>query len=162
MSRSKKIFLFPLTLLALLLAYSPLLADSHEGHQHHPKAPATHAAGQGPVFAAMPGPGKKVPIGSNGYLIYSFDKKPKIGTVIMKVELYTPEGKRDTSGEVLGDCGMPSMRGAHETGDQPFKLSQKGDYLLPLNVVMPGDWEIRLTIRKAGQAIFQGSHSFDI
>jgi hypothetical protein len=119
-------------------------------------------AGQAPVFAAMPGTGKNVPIENGGYLIYGFDKKPKMGTVIMKVEAYTTDGKRDTSLEVLADSGMPSMRGAHETGDQPFKLSRKGEYLLPVNIVMPGDWEIRLTIKKGGKVIFRGSHKFDV
>jgi hypothetical protein len=162
MIHGKMISIFPLTLLALALTCSPLLAASHEEHQHHPKAEAATEHGEAPVFAPMPGPGKKVSIGNDGYLIYSFDKKPKMGTVIMKVEVYTPDGKRDTSLEILGDSGMPSMRGAHETGDQPFKLSKKGDYLLPVNIVMPGDWEIRLTIKKDGQVVYRGSHKFDV
>jgi len=82
--------------------------------------------------------------------------------VIMKVQVFNSQGEKDTSLEVLGDSGMPSMRGAHETGDQPFKLSQKGDYLLPVNIVMPGDWEIRLTIKKDGKVIFRGSYKFDV
>ena len=54
------------------------------------------------------------------------------------------------------------MRGAHETGDQALKLSKRGDYLLPINIVMPGDWEIRLTINKDGKVIFRGSYKFDV
>jgi len=138
-----------LVLFALALSNSPLWAG------------ATAGTGQGAIVA-MPGPGKKIPIGNDGYIIYSFDKKPKIGMLIMKVEVYTRDGKRDTSLEILGDAGMPSMKGAHETGDQPFRLSRKGDYLLPVNIVMPGDWEIRLTIRKDGRVIFRGSHGFDV
>lgn len=118
--------------------------------------------GQASTVAAMPAPGKKVPIGNGAYLIYGFDKKPKMGTVIMKVEVYSPDGKRDTSLELLADSGMPSMRGAHETGDQPFKLSRKGDYLLPVNIMMPGEWEIRLSVKKGGKVIFRGSHKFDV
>jgi predicted metalloprotease len=110
----------------------------------------------------MPGPGKKVFIGNDYYFIYGFDKKPKLGTVIMKVEIFTKEGKKDTSMEVKAEAGMPSMRGAHETGEQPFKLSKKGDYLLPINIVMPGDWEIRLTVLKEGKVIFRGSYQFDV
>ena len=152
---------FPLILLALAIPCSPLHAASHDGHQM--KAGAGDAGtGQAPAVAAMPGTGKKVPIGNGAYLIYGFDKKPKMGTVIMKVEAYTPDGKPDTSLEVLADYGMPSMRGAHETGDQPFKLSRKGEYLLPVNIVMPGDWEIRLTIKKEGKVIFRGSYKFDV
>ena len=155
----KKHLIIPLTLFALALHCMPLLAAGHEGHQM--KADAGGAT-QAPAFAAMPGPGKKVPIGNGAYLIFDFDKKPKMGTVIMKVEVYTPDGKRDTTPEVLADSGMPTMHGAHETGDQPFKLSKKGDYLLPINIVMPGDWEIRLTIKKDGKVIFRGSYKFDV
>ena len=148
----------PLMLLALALSCPALHAGSQEKHQ---KKGDAGGAVQSPVFAAMPGTGKKVPIGNGAYLIYGFDKKPKMGTVIMKVETYAPDGKRDTSLELLGDSGMPSMRGAHETGDQPFKLSRKGEYLLPVNIAMPGDLEIRVTIKKGGKVIFRGSHKFD-
>jgi hypothetical protein len=126
------------------------------------KAGEAAAGGQAPAFAAMPEPGKKVPLGNGGYLIYGFDQKPKMGTVILKVEAYRPDGKKDTSLEVLADSGMPSMRGAHETGDQPFKLSKKGAYLLPVNIVMPGDWEIRMTVKKDGKVLFRGSYRFDV
>ncbi|KAF0219104.1 MAG: hypothetical protein FD174_2190 [Geobacteraceae bacterium] len=164
MIRVKKPLIIPLILLTLAFPCLPLHAGSHEGHQMKAGAGAAGGAGTGqaPAFAAMPGTGKKVPIGNGAYLIYGFDKKPKMGTIIMKVEAYTPDGKRDTSLEVLGDSGMPSMRGAHETGDQPFKLSRKGEYLLPVNIVMPGDWEIRLTIKKGGKVIFRGSHKFEV
>jgi hypothetical protein len=165
MNYAKHSFIGILTLIALSFPSFALHAGSHEGHQHEGHQMKTaEAAGseQAPDFVAMPGPGKKVPIGNDCYLIYGFDKKPKMGTVIMKVEVYTPDGKRDTSVEVLGDSGMPSMRGAHETGDQPFKLSQKGDYLLPVDIVMPGDWEIRLTIKKDGKVIYRGSYKFDV
>lgn len=113
-------------------------------------------------YPSMPGPGKKVSIGNDHYFIYGFDKKPKLGTVIMKVEIFTKEGKKDTSFEAKADAGMPSMKGAHDTGDQPFKLSKKGDYLLPINIVMPGDWEIRLILLKEGKAIFKGRYQFDV
>ena len=110
----------------------------------------------------MPEPGKKVPIGNDRYFIYGFDKKPKLGTIIMKVQIYTAGGKKDISLEVRADSGMPSMKGAHETGDRTFTLSKKGDYLLPVNIVMPGDWEIRLTIIKEGKVIFRGRYNFDV
>jgi hypothetical protein len=119
--------------------------------------------GQGqPNHPSMPAPGKKVSMGSDYYLIYGFDKKPKLGTVIMKVEIFAKDGKKDTSFDVKADAGMPSMKGAHETGDQPFQLSKKGDYLLPINIVMPGGWEIRLTLSKAGKVVFRGSYQFNV
>ena len=162
MTSSKISRMIPLILLALAILCFPLQAGSQEGHQHHMKADEAAESGRVPVYATMPEPGKKVPIGNDSYLIYGFDKKPKMGMSIMKVEVYTPDGKRDTSLEILADSGMPSMRGAHETGDQSFKLSRKGEYLLPINIVMPGDWEIRLTIKKDGKVIFRGSYKFDV
>ena len=54
------------------------------------------------------------------------------------------------------------MRGAHETGDRAFPVSKKGSYLLPINIVMPGGWEIRLTVLKGGKVIFRGSYEFDV
>ena len=114
------------------------------------------------AYADLPGPGKRVEIGDDHYIIYGFDKKPKLGPVIMKVQVFTKEGKKETSMEVRADAGMPSMRGEHETGDRPFVLSNKGDYLLPINIVMPGDWEIRLTLLKEGKVIFRGGYNFDV
>ena len=119
-------------------------------------------AEQSAVYPSMAAPGKKVPIGNDHYLIYGFDKKPKLGMVIMKVEIFTKDGKKDTSFEVKGDSDMPSMRGAHASGDQTFKVSKKGDYLLPINIVMPGDWEIKLTIMKDGKVVARGRYNFDV
>ncbi|OGW40118.1 MAG: hypothetical protein A2X58_02915 [Nitrospirae bacterium GWC2_56_14] len=130
-------------------------AKSHDLSSVSPAEPA-------PQYPSMQSPGKKVSIDKDHYLIYGFDKKPKLGTVIMKLEIYTQDGKKDTSFEVLGDSGMPSMKGAHETGEQLFRLSNKGAYLLPVNIVMPGDWEIRITIKKGGKVVFRGSHQFDV
>jgi hypothetical protein len=39
----------------------------------------------------------------------SFDKRPKMGTVIMKVEIFSKEGKRDTSFDVKTESSL-SMR----------------------------------------------------
>ena len=148
MISTKKWVLCVLFLLALSLPFMPTVQNAG-------------AEGQ-PVFSPMPEPGKKIPMGNGYYLVYGFDKRPKLGTVIMKVEVFTAEGKKDTSFELKADAGMPSMKGAHETGDRPFTLSKKGDYLLPINIVMPGDWEIRLTVMKSGKVLFKGRYNFDV
>ena len=160
----RKWLILTLVLLIMSILWSPPCAQSQEKHKHKsgPVGSAVSGAEQSPVYPSMPEPGKKVSIGNDYYLIYGFDKKPKLGTVIMKVEIFTREGEKDTSTEVKADAGMPSMKGAHETGDRPFKLSKKGDYLLPINIVMPGDWEIRLTLLKEGKVIFRGSYQFDV
>jgi hypothetical protein len=146
-------FLLPLT----------LYGEDHQRHKavNHNEASAS-AEMNAPDYPVMPQPGKKVQLGDGNYLIYNFDKKPKMGMVIIKVEIFNSNDKKDTSMEITGDAGMPSMRGAHDTGDRPFALSNKGAYLLPVNIVMPGEWEIKLTVKKAGKVIFRGSHRFDV
>jgi len=146
----------------LLLPFFSLNAGSSEGHQTKSHREASAQGGQAAAYSAMPSPGQKVPIGNDYYLIYGFAQKPKLGTLIMKVEIFNNDGKKNTSMEISADAGMPSMRGAHETGDRPFALSNKGAYLLPINIVMPGVWEIRLTVKKGGKVIFRGSHQFDV
>src|SRR3990172_2766032 len=145
--------------LILLSLVTSLLPTSLSGANYPVNKPpgAKDAGGeQTPAYAPLPSPGKKVPLGGGYYLIYGFDKKLKLGTVIMRVEFFAGEGKKDPSFEVKADAGMPSMKGAHETGDRAFTLSKKGVYLLPINIVMPGDWEIRLTIMKSGKVLLRG------
>ena len=114
------------------------------------------------VYQPLPKPGEKVPIDADHYFIYGFDKQPKLGMAIMRVEIFSRDGKRDASYVVKGDADMPSMRGAHSTGDKDFSLSAKGVYLLPVRLVMPGDWEIRFTFLKKGMAVFRGAYLFDL
>ena len=114
------------------------------------------------VYPNLPKPGQKVSLDAGHYFIYGFDRQPKIGMAIMRVEVFTRDGKRDTSFTVKGDSDMPSMRGAHTTGDQDFALSAKGVYLLPVRIVMPGDWEVRFTFVKNGKTLFRGAYLFDI
>ena len=160
----KKLLFFLVVLLTISLFGLPLFAENKPGYKSESAENSLAASGtsQMPAYPSMPEPGKKIPIGNDYYFIYGFDKKPKLGTLIMKVQIYTAGGKKDTSLEVKADVGMPSMRGAHETGDRSFKLSKNKDYLLPIDIVMPGDWEIRLTILKDGRVIFRGSYQFDV
>jgi hypothetical protein len=152
-------FLISIALFLFLLSL-PLYGMDHQEHQS--KSAGEGGVGQMLVYASMPDPGQKVAIGSGCYLLYGFDKKPKLGTVIMKVEIFDGTGKKDTSFEVKADAGMPSMKGAHETGERSFRISKKGVYLLPVNIVMPGDWEIRLTVIKSGKVFFRGRYNFDV
>ena len=156
----KRLVFFVLFPLVFCLASVSLYGENRE--MQKAGAAKEESRQQTPVFSPMADPGKKVPIGNGYYLIYGFDKKPKLGTVIMKVEVFTAEGKKDTSFQISADAGMPSMKGAHETGDRPFSLSKKGDYLLPISIVMPGDWEIRLTVSKNGKVFLRGRYNFDV
>jgi len=157
---------FPLVLFLAILTFScpTLNAQGHQGlkSKHGPVDPAPSGGEKAAAFPVMAKPGNKVLLPGGYYFIYGFDKKPKLGTMIIKVEIFTKDNKKDTSFEVKAEAGMPSMKGAHETGDQSFTLSKKGDYLLPINIVMPGDWEIRLTFFKEGKVAFRGSYPFDV
>jgi hypothetical protein len=113
-------------------------------------------------YRPLPNPGKRVPLDAGHYFTYAFNKAPKVGTCIVRVEIFTSDGRRDTSFQVKGDADMPSMRGAHASGDRDFALSNKGVFLLPVNLVMPGDWELRLTFVKNGRPVLGGLHLFDL
>ena len=163
MSGVKRWVLLSLFLVIISPLWLPLDAGSQgQKSKHSVDVAAASGAEQKVSYPSMPGPGKKVSIGNDYYLVYGFDKKPKLGTVIMKVEVFAKDGKKDTSFELKADSDMPSMKGAHGSGDRPFKLSKKGDYLLPIDIVMPGVWEIRLTLLKEGKVIFGGSYQFDV
>ncbi len=147
-----------LILLAGVLLLPPASLPAGEMRGHGMMKAAVPAADYPP----MPGPGKKVPIGEGAYLIFGFDKPLKMGTVIMSVEVFTADGKKDTSVEVKVDADMPSMRGAHGTGDRPLQVSKRGDYVLPVHIMMPGDWELKLTVLKAGKVMFRGRFNFNV
>ncbi|MCX5752574.1 MAG: hypothetical protein NTW97_02875 [Candidatus Krumholzibacteria bacterium] len=123
---------------------------------------AAAAAAEKPVFKDLPGPGKKCWIGDDAYFTYKFDKKPKLGTAFLKVQLFDKAGKQITSLGIVGISGMPSMGSAHDSGEVPFKLNKKGDYLLPVNVVMPGEWEVKLVFLKAKEPVFRGRITFKV
>jgi hypothetical protein len=113
-------------------------------------------------YQILPKPGEKIPLGADHYFIYGFDKPPKIGMAIMRVEIFTRAGKRDTSFIVKGDSDMPSMRGAHSAGEKEFSLSAKEVYLLPVRLVMPGDWEVTFSFVRKEKVVFRGAYLFDI
>lgn len=122
-------------------------------------APAPAAkAGYHPLTKA----GEKVPFDAGHYLTFGFDTPPKLGMAIMRVEIFSRDGKRDTSYTVKGDADMPSMRGAHSAGERAYALSKKGVYLMPVRLVMPGDWEVSFTILKDGKAVYRGAYLFDL
>lgn len=125
-------------------------------------APGLVPAGQEPVFQDLPKSGKKCWIGEVNYFTWEFDKTPKMGTSILIVKLYDKDGRRVSDLAVSGRSDMPSMRGAHDSGEVAFKTNKAGDYLLPVGVVMPGDWEVRLTFSRNGIVIFRGRIAFDV
>lgn len=127
-------------------------------------APGLVPAGQSgdPVFQDLAKSGKKCWIGEVNFFTWEFDKTPKMGTSILIIKLYDKDGKRVSDLSIAGRSDMPSMRGAHDSGEVAFKTNKAGDYLLPVSVVMPGDWEVRLTFSRNGIVIFRGRIAFDV
>lgn len=151
----------------LLLAAAAALAFLAGAAQAQPagsccNSPGLTPQGQEPVFQDLPKSGKKCWIGEVNYFTWEFDKTPKMGTAILIVKLYDKDGKRVSDLAVAGRSDMPSMRGAHDSGEVAFKLNKAGDYLLPVSVVMPGDWEVLLTFSRNGIVIFRGRVAFDV
>ena len=92
---------------------------------------------------------------------------------MLDVRLTAAEAKRNVPGEEHRDIELtklperldhaiePTVVDVLEE-DLPAQAAKKGDYLLPINIVMPGDWEVRLTVLKEGKVIFRGSYQFDV
>ena len=114
------------------------------------------------VWTAVPGPGKKCAIDDTYYFKYEFSERPKMGMVILKIQVFDKGNDQVVPFKATGRSDMPSMRGAHDSGDVEFRLNKKNDYLLPVNVVMPGDWEIRVVFSLNEKAVFHGSIRFDV
>ncbi len=125
-------------------------------------APPLHAEEAGSGYEPLPGEGKEIAIGSDYSFVYNFAKKPQLGMSILKVEVADKDEKKDSSLKITGASGMPSMPGHHDSGEVEFKLNDKGDYLLPVDVVMPGEWEIKLVFSKDDKVLYRGSIKFDI
>lgn len=147
MSAIQKIFAVSF---ALILAGGSSFAD--EGRRH----------GKELKYVDCGGMGSRTSIGGGMTLTYDFDRMPAMGTVIVKVQVLDRAGRRVTSLRITGDSGMPSMGGMHDSGEVPFKLNKKGVYLLPVDVVMPGTWEVKLRLMKGNDLVFAGRIVFDV
>jgi len=100
--------------------------------------------------------------GSGEYILkYDWPEKPRVGSCTLRVNLVDRAGASVEGAEVVAGYDMPSMRGAHDT-TETMKQNARGDYLLPIHFVMPGDWEIVLSARKDGREIATETIKLDI
>lgn len=106
--------------------------------------------------------GEKLWIDRDHYIVGNLDKAAKIGNNIFIVEIFDKNHQRLVDYAVKGQSDMPSMRGAHDSGVKSFALSNKGKFLLPVAVVMPGDWAVHFTISKDDKVIFNGVFFFNV
>jgi len=115
-----------------------------------------------PEYKELPPSRKKCRIDDNFYFTYEFSEKLKIGTVILKVQVFDQTEEKNASFKVIGQYDMPAMSGAHDSGEQEFKLNKKNDYLLPITIVMRGEWEVKLTFLKNETPVFRGFFRFNV
>ncbi len=113
-------------------------------------------------WVPLSGPGKKVKINEDFSFTYEFSQRPQMGTVILVVRVTDKKGAQVVPYKITGRSDMPEMRGAHDSGDVEFKTNRAANYLLPVNIVMPGEWEVQLTFSLNGQAVYYGSLRFTI
>ncbi|MFA5857897.1 MAG: hypothetical protein WC955_02410 [Elusimicrobiota bacterium] len=128
----------------LILIFSTLLGCTKSGEIHSIK------------------PGEKVQITGGDYFQYDFDKNPALGMVIVKINVFDSNGKNNNEYTITGISGMPSMKGAHDSQEIEFKQNTKGDYLLPVNVVMPGKWEVKIKFLKNQDEIYSDTIRFNV
>jgi|GEM_PF-431747 len=114
------------------------------------------------VWTVVPGPDKKCPINDDYYFKYEFSDTPKMGMVILKIQVFDKNNDQVVPFKAVGRTDMPSMRGVHDSGDVEFRVNKFNNYLLPVNVVMPGDWEIQVVFLLNDKAVFHGSIRFDV
>lgn len=132
--------------------------DRHQGHR---SAPGRNPGGNGgDVFA---GEGEKILLPGGGWLVYAFNQRPKIGTLIVKIRVFKQDGSSDATVRLTGDAGMPSMAGSHDTGPIEFRKNRGGEHLLPVQVVMAGEWAVKVRVQGSdGRLIKQGVIRFEL
>lgn len=113
-------------------------------------------------FNLLTGEKKTCVVNDQYSFIYQFDQRPKMGTRILKIKLTHAPSAKDTSFQITGQSDMPSMHGAHDSGEILFKRNKKGEYLLPVTFVMPGKWEIKLRFKQNGQIINRSRIEVDV
>ncbi|MDR3238260.1 MAG: FixH family protein [Spirochaetia bacterium] len=100
--------------------------------------------------------GKNTAINAQYSFTYEFPEKPKLGTYVLRVNVFKGKEKvKDLI--VLASYDMPSMRGHHGSGKPaPMQLNKQNDYLMPVNFVMRGKWEVVLSFQQNGKELYNG------
>ena len=107
-------------------------------------------------------PGEHFAVSEGIYGTWEFTQKPQIGMVILKIQLFDKKNVKISPLTISGSSGMPSMPGHHDSGEVAFKLNKKQNYLLPINVVMAGDWEVKIIFLDKEQVVLRAAVRFDV
>lgn len=106
--------------------------------------------------------GRKYQINQNLFIKFNWNQRPRIGNRILSVELLDSNNNKLTNLNVTANAYMPSMRGAHDTGDRPMQLNRNQRYSIPVHFMMLGDWEIEIKIRRGNALLGNAVVRLDI
>jgi len=146
-----------LILIISSLIVLPLVAQGHCGSCSAYASPAPQKVAPAKEVIALGAARQAQWISSDYYLVYEWNKKPKIGTHILKVKIFDRGKKQVNNLTLTADAFMPSMKGAHDTGDKAMKLNKKNEFAIPVYFMMLGDWEILLKIKQGNKEIAQAA-----
>ncbi|PKN74312.1 MAG: hypothetical protein CVU49_08815 [Candidatus Cloacimonetes bacterium HGW-Cloacimonetes-2] len=92
-------------------------------------------------------------INENYYISYEWNKTPRIGNRILLIRAFDKNRRPVTNLRLSANAYMPSMRGAHDTGDKPMQLNRSNRYAIPVNFMMLGDWEIEIKVNSGNSPL---------
>jgi hypothetical protein len=105
---------------------------------------------------------QKIQINENYYFKYVFPEKPRLGQSVIKISVFDKDGNQSANLSLTGAYDMPQMRGHHSSGPVKFQKNKNGDYLMPLNSVMRGKWEIMLQFKEEDKILLEGAIEINI
>lgn len=84
-------------------------------------------------------------INDDYYVTYSWASRPRIGQNVLIVKLLDENRNQVQDLEISAVSSMPEMSCCPDSEEQFMRLNRNGDYLLPINFTMLGDWEVILS-----------------
>ena len=106
-------------------------------------------------------PGTKTVIGTDLTFTYSFNVHPALGMVVLKVKVTDRDGNPVEGLTIKGISDMPEMHDSN-SGKVKFLQNKKKDFLLPINVTMPGKWQVTITVEKGKKPLLNGVINFNV
>jgi hypothetical protein len=106
-------------------------------------------------------PGTKTAISPDWTLTYSFNTNPAMGNLIVKVKILDKDGNPVDGLTVIGISDMAEMHDSN-SGKVEFVQNKKKDFLLPINVSMPGAWNVMILVKKQKKVLFTGRIDFHV
>lgn len=149
-------------ILFALVLFPPLLCMAGCGGKDPQQAEPPQQRSPAPAGASMLAPsGDRNMLPGGGWFTWRFAEKPKLGTAIIKVQAFDKSGSRVKAYEIIGEYGMPSMR-YHDSGPVKFQLNKRDDYLLPVELVMPGEWSVLIRVKSGEEEVYAGQVLFTL